>query len=108
MIAVIFEAQAREGRQEDYLSIAAALRPELDKTDGFISIERFQSLSEPGKVLSLSWWRDEASIARWRQFEQHRTAQSAGRERIFSDYRLRIAEVLRDYGMSDRLQAPPA
>ena len=106
MIAVIFEAQPREGQQEAYLSIAAALRPELETIDGFISIERFQSLSEHGKILSLSWWRDEASVARWRRFEQHRAAQRAGRERIFIDYRLRVAEVLRDYGMSDRAQVP--
>jgi heme-degrading monooxygenase HmoA len=106
MIAVIFEAQPREGQQEAYLSIAAALRPELEKIDGFISIERFHSLSEHGKILSLSWWRDEASVARWRSFEQHRAAQRAGRERIFSDYRLRVAEVLRDYGMADRAQVP--
>ena len=107
MIAVIFEAQPREGQQEVYLSIAAALRPELEKIDGFISIERFQSLAEPGKVLSLSMWRDEAAVARWRRFEQHRSAQRAGRERIFRDYRLRVAQVLRDYGPSDRAQAPP-
>jgi heme-degrading monooxygenase HmoA len=106
MIAVIFEAQPREGQQDAYLSIAAALRSELDKIDGFISIERYQSLSEPGRILSLSWWRDEASVARWRAFEQHRAAQRAGRDRIFQDYRLRVAEVLRDYGMSDRAQAP--
>jgi heme-degrading monooxygenase HmoA len=108
MIAVIFEAQPRDGQQDAYLSIAAALRPELDKIDGFISIERFQSLSEPGRLLSLSWWRDEAAVAQWRRFEQHRAAQRAGRERIFRDYRLRVAEVLRDYGMSDREQVPSA
>lgn len=108
MIAVIFEAQPREGQQDAYLAIAAALRPELDRIDGFISIERFQSLSEPGRVLSLSWWRDEASVAQWRRFEQHRAAQRAGREHIFLDYRLRVAEVLRDYGMSDRAQVPTA
>lgn len=106
MIAVLFEARAREGQQEAYLSIAASLRPELEKIDGFIAIERFQSLSEPGKVLSLSWWRDEAAIAAWRRFEEHRAAQRAGRERIFSDYRLRVAQVLRDYGPQDRAQAP--
>ncbi len=106
MIAVLFEARAREGQQDAYLSIAASLRPELEKIDGFISIERFQSLAEPGKLLSLSWWRDEAAIAEWRRFEQHRAAQRAGRERIFSDYRLRVAQVLRDYGPQDRAQAP--
>jgi heme-degrading monooxygenase HmoA len=108
MIAVIFEAQPHEDQRDVYLSIAAALRPELEKMDGFISIERFQSLSEPGRILSLSWWRDEASVAQWRRFEQHRAAQRAGRERIFRDYRLRVAEVLRDYGMTDRAQVPPA
>jgi len=106
MIAVIFEAQPREGQQQAYLSIAAALRPELDKIDGFIAIERFQGLTEPGKILSLSWWRDEAAVAEWRRFEQHRAAQRAGRERVFSDYRLRVAQVLRDYGMQDRAQVP--
>ena len=106
MIAVIFESQPREGQQDAYLSIAAALRPELDKIDGFISIERYESLSEPGRILSLSWWRDEAAVAQWRRLDQHRAAQRAGRERIFRDYRLRVAEVLRDYGMSDRTQAP--
>jgi heme-degrading monooxygenase HmoA len=106
MIAVIFEAQPRDGQQEAYLSIAAALRPELEKIDGFIAIERFQSLSQPGKILSLSWWRDEAAVAEWRRFEQHRAAQRAGRERIFHDYRLRVAQVLRDYGMQDRAQVP--
>ena len=106
MIAVIFEAQPYEDQQQTYLSIAAALRPELETIDGFISIERFQSLSEPGKILSLSWWRDEASVAQWRRFEPHRAAQRAGRDRVFRDYRLRVAQVLRDYGMSDRAQAP--
>jgi heme-degrading monooxygenase HmoA len=106
MIAVIFEAQPRDGQQAAYLSIAAALRPELEKIDGFISIERFQSLSEPEKILSLSWWRDEAAVARWRHFEQHRAAQRAGRDHIFRDYRLRVAQVLRDYGMQDRAQVP--
>jgi heme-degrading monooxygenase HmoA len=106
VIAVIFEALPRDDQREAYLSIAAALRPELEKIDGFIALERFQSLSEQGKILSLSWWRDEASVARWRQFEQHRQAQRAGRERIFRNYRLRVAAVLRDYGMSDRAQVP--
>jgi len=106
MIAVIFEAQPRDGQQDAYLAMAAALRPELERIDGFISIERFQSLTDPGKVLSLSWWRDEAAVARWRHFEQHRAAQRAGRERIFHDYRLRVAQVLRDYGPQDRAQAP--
>jgi len=106
MIAVIFEAEPRDGQQEAYLSLAAALRPELERIDGFISIERFQSLADPGRLLSLSWWRDEAAVAQWRRFEQHRAAQRAGRERIFRDYRLRVAQVLRDYGPQDRAQAP--
>ena len=106
MIAVIFEAQPHEGEQQTYLSIAATLRPALEAIDGFISIERFESLSERGKVLSLSFWRDEASVAQWRRFEQHRAAQRAGRDRVFRDYRLRVAQVLRDYGMRDRAQVP--
>ena len=106
MIAVIFEVWPEDGRRQEYLDIAAALRPLLDQVDGFISIERFESLSEPGKVLSLSFFRDEASIAQWRALEEHRKAQAKGRAGIFRDYRLRIAGVIRDYGMSEREQAP--
>ena len=91
---------------QDYLDIAARLRPELEKIDGFISIERFKSLSQEGKILSLSFWRDEEAIARWRQQEQHHAAQRAGRDRIFRDYRIRVAAVTRDYGMYERAQAP--
>ena len=106
MIAVIFEVwPSAEGRQQ-YLDLAAALRPLLDEVDGFISIERFSSLSEPGKLLSLSFFRDEAAVAQWRRLEAHRAAQSAGRQGVFDDYRLRIAMVVRDYGMLERQQEP--
>ena len=106
MIAVIFEVwPSAEGRQQ-YLDMAAALRPLLDEVDGFISIERFGSLSEPGKLLSLSFFRDEAALSQWRQLEAHRAAQTAGRQGVFDDYRLRIATVVRDYGMAERQQAP--
>ena len=106
MIAVMFEVEAADGEREAYLGIAAALRPLLDEIDGFISIERFESLSQPGKLLSLSFWRDEAAVAAWRNVAEHRAAQVEGRARIFSDYRLRIAGVVRDYGMHERSQAP--
>ena len=106
MIAVIFEVRPRAGRKDAYLELAAGLRPLLEKMDGFISIERFQSLTDPEKVLSLSFWRDEEAVAGWRRLEQHRSAQDAGRKTIFEDYRLRVAAVLRDYGMSERDQAP--
>ena len=106
MIAVIFEVTAADGRTDDYLDAAAHLKPLLSEADGFISIERFQSLTQPGKLLSLSFWRDEAAVRQWRNIEQHRKVQAAGRAGIFADYRLRVAEVLRDYGMSDREQAP--
>jgi heme-degrading monooxygenase HmoA len=107
VIAVIFEVRPRMGQRDTYLEIAARLRPLLNGMDGFISIERFESLSEPGRILSLSFWRDEAAVARWRTLETHRAAQRAGRASVFIDYRLRIAEVSRDYGMRDREQAPP-
>jgi len=107
MIAVIFEVLPREDRRQAYLDLAADLRPLLGAIDGFISVERFQSLSEPGKLLSLSFWRDEAAVQAWRALEAHRTAQAEGRGGIFADYRLRVAGVLRDYGMNDRTQAPP-
>lgn len=106
MMAVIFEVQPAPGQQNAYLEAAAALRPLLEQIDGFVSIERFERLSEPGKLLSLSFWRDEAAVARWRQAEAHRATQQAGRARIFADYRLRVAAVARDYGMRDREQAP--
>jgi len=106
MIAVIFEAQAKPGQQQAYLDAAAVLRPLLKDIDGFLSIERFESLTTPGKILSLSFWRDEAAVQQWRNIEAHRGVQQAGRNAIFADYRLRVAEVLRDYGMNEREQAP--
>jgi heme-degrading monooxygenase HmoA len=106
MIAVIFEVQPKEDKRQAYLDTAAALRPLLEEIDGFISIERFESLTTPGKILSLSIFRDEAAVQAWRSLEQHRRAQRAGRTDFFADYRLRVASVLRDYGMSDRDEAP--
>ncbi|TXH05831.1 MAG: antibiotic biosynthesis monooxygenase [Nevskiaceae bacterium] len=106
MIAVIFEVMPRDGQRDAYLDAAAALRPLLETLDGFISIERFESLSQPGKLLSLSFWRDEAAVQQWRNLEAHRATQRRGRETIFANYRLRIAEVMRDYGLRERAQAP--
>lgn len=106
MIAVIFEVEPAEGRKGDYLDIAAEMRPMLEDIEGFISVERFQSLTDPRKVLSLSFFEDENAIARWRNLNAHRVAQKKGRSGVFDDYRLRIASVIRDYGMSDRAQAP--
>jgi heme-degrading monooxygenase HmoA len=106
MIAVIFEVLPKDGLQTDYLETAVRLRPLLDDIDGFLSIERFGSLTHPGKILSLSFWRDEAAVATWRTLGEHGAAQADGRTRIFEDYRLRVAEVVRDYGMFEREQAP--
>jgi heme-degrading monooxygenase HmoA len=106
MYAVIFEVEPAPGRRQDYLDIAAQLRPELEQIDGFISVERFQSLTQEGKILSLSFWRDEAAVTRWRRHEQHRDAQRAGRGGIFRNYRLRVAAVVRDYGLEERAEAP--
>jgi heme-degrading monooxygenase HmoA len=106
MIVVIFEILPTPGRTQEYLDIASTLRSELDQIDGFISIERFASLTNEGKILSLSFWRDEEALTQWRQFEGHRLAQSRGRNGIFTDYRLRVAGVIRDYGMFERQQAP--
>jgi heme-degrading monooxygenase HmoA len=106
MIAVIFEVIPNEGKKEEYLNIAASLRPKLDHIEGFISIERFQSFSDPEKVLSLSFWRDEESIQQWRNLEMHRHAQAKGRNEVFKDYHLRIATVVRDYGMFERKETP--
>ena len=106
MIAVIFEVEPAEGRKDDYLDIAAEMRPMLDDIEGFISVERFQSLTDPRKVLSLSFFEDENAIVRWRNLNAHREVQTKGRSGVFDDYRLRIARVIRDYGMFDRAQAP--
>lgn len=106
MIAVIFEVEPAEGQHDTYLDIAARLKPELEAIDGFISVERFESLTNPGKILSLSFFRDEAAVTAWRNTEGHRRAQAAGRGGVFADYRLRVAAVLRDYGMTEREEAP--
>jgi len=107
MIAVIFEVESAgaDGRSR-YLELAAGLAPNLPAQDGFISVERFQSLSDPGKILSLSFFRDEAAVAAWRNRPEHRDAQTAGRNGVFSAYRLRIAHVVRDYGLTARDEAP--
>jgi len=106
MIAVIFEVEPAEGRREEYLALAAALRAELEAIEGFVSIERFESLAAPGKLLSLSFFRDEEAVAAWRRQGDHRRAQGKGRTGVFAGYRLRVASVLRDYGLERRAEAP--
>ena len=106
MIAVIFEVIPHADHKQDYMDAAASLRPRLEEIDGFISIERFESLSQPGKILSLSYWRNEEAVSQWRNLEEHRKVQAAGRAGIFADYRLRVAQVLRDYGLNERTEAP--
>jgi len=106
MVAVIFEVRPWADRKQEYLDLAAALRPRLERADGFLSIERFQSLTDPGRILSLSFWRDEAAVAAWRRDEAHHAAQARGRGEVFEDYRLRVAAVVRDYGMNERAEAP--
>ena len=106
MIAVIFEVWPHPEHRDHYLDLAAELRPHLAGIDGFISVERFESLTEPGKLLSLSFWRDDTAVAAWRNQMLHRESQTAGRGGIFADYRLRVASVLRDYGMTRRAEAP--
>ena len=106
MIAVIFEVIPAPGRKAAYLDIAAQMRPLAEGIDGFISVERFQSLTDSDKLLSISFFRDEAAVAEWRALTAHRAAQAKGRGGIFADYRLRVAHVLRDYGLTDRAEAP--
>jgi len=106
MIAVIFEFTPADGRKADYFDLVAGLKPELEKAEGFLSIERFESITNPGKFVSLQFWRDEECIRKWRNLQQHRDAQAQGRGGVFSGYRLRIASVLRDYTLEDRAQAP--
>lgn len=106
MFAVVFEVWPAEGRAAEYFDLAASLRTDLERIDGFISIERFESLTTPGKFLSVSFWRDEDALRAWRNVEGHRIAQAKGRGGIFADYRLRVASVVRDYGMRARDEAP--
>ncbi len=106
MLAVIFEVWPKDDGRDDYFATAADLKPLLQDVDGFISVERFQSLMDPTKVLSVSFWRDEEALQAWRRVAEHRLAQADGRDRLFKDYRLRVASVVRDYGMTDRAQAP--
>ncbi len=106
MIAVIFEVHPHAEHKQQYLDIAASLRPTLDEIDGFISIERFQSLTDETKILSISFFRDEAAVEQWRNISAHRNAQAKGGASVFKDYRIRIASVIRDYGMFERDQAP--
>jgi heme-degrading monooxygenase HmoA len=106
MIAVIFESWPKSAKMQTYLDMGAALRSHLETLDGFISIERFQSLSDPDKLVALSFWRDEAAVDAWRNREIHRAIQKGSRRDVFRDYRLRVASVIRDYTMSDRNQAP--
>ena len=107
MIAVIFEVEPSNDGYETYLEHAARLRPMLEQMDGFISVERFQSITNPGKLVSLSFWRDEVAVRAWREHADHRITQRVGREGVFDDYRLRVANVVRDYGMFERAEAPP-
>lgn len=106
MIAVIFEVEPDPAHRQDYLDTAAALRGELEAIDGFISVERYASLARPERLLSLSFWRDEEAVRRWRNLATHREAQARGRQGVFRDYRLRVAEVVRDYGLREREEAP--
>ncbi len=108
MIGVIFEVWPAEGHRQEYLDIAARLKSELEQSEGFISIERFQSLTDPGKLLSLQFWRDEECVLRWRNHAEHRAAQEHGRSTVFDDYRLRVVSVIRDYGMFERREQAPA
>ena len=106
MIAVIFEVMPKSDQKDAYLTMAAEMKALVDQIDGFISVERFESLTPPGKLLSLSFWRDEAALEEWRKLTRHRAAQKAGREIMFDDYRLRVAAVIRDYGITERDEAP--
>ena len=106
-MVVVFQVTMREGRAQDYFDLAAELRPELERIDGFISVERFQSLAEPGKYVSLSFWRDAAAIEAWRAQRRHRAAQERGKREIFQDFRISVAEIVRDYGVSSAIASVP-
>ncbi|HEY1503476.1 MAG TPA: antibiotic biosynthesis monooxygenase [Stellaceae bacterium] len=106
MFVVVFEVEPKAGREQDYLDLAAQLRPEVEKIDGFISVERFTSMAKPRRLVSVSYWRDGDAVKRWREHNRHHLAQLSGRGQIFADYRITVAEVERQYGMFERAQAP--
>lgn len=101
MLAVIFEVEMNPGRDQDYFALAGSLRPELEAIDGFISVERFRSVTNEGKYVSLSFWRDEEAVKKWREHAEHRVAQAQGKKTIIADFRIRVAEVVRDYTLAD-------
>lgn len=107
MIVVVFEVMMKEGREQEYFDIAARLKAELEEMDGFVSVERFQSLATPGKYVSISFWRDEAAVRAWREHAEHRIAQEYGKEEIFSDFRISVADVSRQYTLADRVGTHP-
>ena len=106
MIAVIFEFTPAEGRFPEYMKLVDTLREDLAKAEGFISLERFESITSKGKFVSLQFWKDEESVRKWRNLQKHREAQRQGRAGIFASYRLRVAQVMRDYTMDERAQTP--
>jgi len=106
MFVVVFEVQPKPGREQDYLDLAASLKPALEEIEGFISVERFRSMGAPGKLVSISFWRDEDAVRRWREHNRHHLAQLSGRAQIFADYRISVAEIERQYGMFERREAP--
>jgi heme-degrading monooxygenase HmoA len=108
MFVVVFEVQPKEGREQDYLELAASLQPGIEQVEGFVSVERFESLSQEGRLVSISYWRDDESVKRWREHNRHHLAQLSAREAIFSDYRITVAEIERQYGTLARLQPPQA
>ena len=105
MIVVVFEVTPKDGRAQDYFDLAAELRPELEQVDGFISVERFESLSAPGKFVSLSFWRDAEAVRAWHGADNHAAAQMRGKSEIFADFRITVAESIRQYTMADRISS---
>ena len=101
MLAVIFEVEMNPGRDRDYFDLAGSLRSELEAVDGFLSVERFRSVNDEDRYVSISFWRDEAAVRTWREHAEHRLAQARGKKEIFADFRIRVAEVIRDYSLAD-------
>jgi heme-degrading monooxygenase HmoA len=98
MFVVVFEVQPKDGREQDYLELAASLQPGIEQIEGFISVERFESLARPGRLVAISYWEDDDAVKRWREHNRHHLAQLSAREQIFSDYRITVAEIERQYG----------
>ncbi len=105
-IVVLFEVTPTKEGMEKYLELASMLKPMLSGFDGFISAERFQSLNNEGKLLSMNVWENEEAIEKWRNTLSHRMSQLEGKNKLFESYKITVCNTIREYSNTDRKNAP--